>query len=401
MCKDPFYAIFLLLTWSSQCLTERVVVNLADGGTSRPILLLPLEHSHDNHGPNIEVALPTRRAREQEDPFDIPNPPSETDTGDTQSKDTVPPNSNNNQDVYTEHNADYSEDREEQNGVDDEGHLSTPKNPQQEIIKTSTMHAPAISTTMNTTTEMKQTTTSPLYKTSTPYSIISPSSPKPSLPPTTLTTPTPLLCHQSCLNALNATTLYTNQTLTLEQGSDLTLICELPINPSLNVENLIWLFHSLGSPEGQCSLTSQRYLASCPGFTTVTNTDDRNATFLRQVLTLANLRENHTGEYFCQVEVTCCPRTQEHPMTQECTVGVTVSVWWADYTLDLAVAGTLAAVLIAILVGVTVWLNWRRRRAYFSRDRKQASGNTTSAVLHLPLIDDDDDSFDSNSDVQE
>lgn len=88
-------------------------------------------------------------------------------------------------------------------------------------------------------------------------------------------------------------------------------------------------------------------------------------------------------------------------MTQERTVSVTVSVWWADYTLDLAVAGTLAAVLIAILVGVNIWLNWQQKRGYIHLDEKRASGNTTSTVLHLPLIDDDDDSFDSNSDVQE
>lgn len=90
-------------------------------------------------------------------------------------------------------------------------------------------------------------------------------------------------------------------------------------------------------------------------------------------------------------------------MTQERTVSVTATVWWADYTLDLAVAGTLAAILIAILVGVNVWLNWKRKQSYFYLDKKLASGNTTSTVLHLPLIDDDDDddSFDSHSDVQE
>lgn len=286
MYKYPFLAIFFLLMPSSWCLEERVVVHLADGGTTRPILLFPLEHSHDDQDHDTEIALPIRKEQEHDDPFDIPNPPSETDTGD----------SNN-----MGENTDNAENAEGQDEVD-VGSLSAPKTTQLEQNKTPTKPAPSTTTTpFNIPTENQQTTPPPLSHTSTSSSPISPSPPQPSLPPNTLTPPTPLLCHQACLDALTAVTLYTNDTLKPAQGSDLTLICELPITPSVYVENLIWLFHSLGSPEGQCSLTTQRYLASCPGFTTITNTDDRNATFLRQVLTLANLQENHTGEYLCQV----------------------------------------------------------------------------------------------------
>lgn len=288
MYKYPFLAIFFLVTQNSWCLEERVEVDLADGGITRPVLLFPLEHNHENQDHNTEIARPIRSAQEPDDPFDIPNPPSETDTGDS-----------HNMGENTDNNA---ENLEGQGGEVDEESFSTPKTTQQALNNIPTTTTQSTTTTpFSTTTKAKQTPSPPISHPSISSSSISPSPPKPSLPHTTLTPPTPHLCHHACLDALSAVTLYTNHTLKPKQGSDLTLICELPINPSLYIENLIWLFHSLDSPEGQCSLTTQRYLESCPGFTTVTNTDDRNATFLRQVLTLANLQTNHTGEYLCQV----------------------------------------------------------------------------------------------------
>lgn len=120
--------------------------------------------------------------------------------------------------------------------------------------------------------------------------------------PSSTSDPPPIpYCHQSCLKALNATHMYSNDSLILSQGSDLTLICELPLNTTFYLVNLIWLFHPANSPDGQCSPSTQEFIPSCHGFQTIKNTDDRNSSILKETITLSNVLVNHTGRYMCQV----------------------------------------------------------------------------------------------------
>lgn len=79
----------------------------------------------------------------------------------------------------------------------------------------------------------------------------------------------------------------------------------MPLVPDLFLEDLLWLFHPGGSPEGRCSLTPHKSLHSCPGFPALSETDYNNGTYLQQVLTLSSLGANHTGDYMCQVKTVC------------------------------------------------------------------------------------------------
>ncbi|MPC08553.1 hypothetical protein E2C01_001143 [Portunus trituberculatus] len=102
--------------------------------------------------------------------------------------------------------------------------------------------------------------------------------------------------------ALNSTHLTSSDTLTLSEGSSLTLECHMPLVPELILEDMLWLFHPRGTPEGQCSLTPHKYLHSCAGFPSISETDDRNETFLRQTLAFSDMKTNHTGDYICQFQ---------------------------------------------------------------------------------------------------
>lgn len=164
--------------------------------------------------------------------------------------------------------------------------------------------------------------------------------------------------------------------------------------PDLTLEEQLWLFHPGGTPEGRCSLTPHESLHLCPGFPAVSETDYNNGTYLRQVLTLSSLGANHTGEYMCQVRVTCCPGSRQHLMAQQQEARVSVTVWWSDYSVQLAVTGAVAAMLILALIGVSLY-GWRQGR---KADHYECPiGVEAQGVLHLPLIDDrDTDSFDSS-----
>lgn len=88
-----------------------------------------------------------------------------------------------------------------------------------------------------------------------------------------------------------------------------------------------------------------------------------------------------------QVQVTCCPGDQQHVMAKQCEAQVSVKVWWANYTLELAGTGVVAGVLLLTLLGVSVY-GWRHgsKNHYLPIMEVEAP-----AVLHLPLIDDQDD----------
>ena len=80
-------------------------------------------------------------------------------------------------------------------------------------------------------------------------------------------------------------------------------------------------------------------------------------------------------------------------MSQLHKVQVSVRVWWADYTTDLAVTGVVAAVLLLGLLGVSAY-GWRQRsnNNYYPAVEVEAP-----AIYHLPFIDDQDaDSFNSS-----
>ncbi|XP_071544943.1 uncharacterized protein [Panulirus ornatus] len=260
-------------------------------------------------------------------------------------------------------------------------------------------------TSNQTTVNMNsiETTSEALYKTSPseePTSQQKSSTVLPVQSSTNVLPPIPY-CHQSCLKALNETHMYSNSSLTLSQGSDLTLICELPLNTKFYLVNLVWLFHPDNSPDGQCSLTTQEFISSCQGFQTIKNTDDRNSTLLREIITLSNILVNHTGRYMCQVQMTCCPNSQEHIMSQERIFHVTIKVWTANYTYELAMAGSVAVSLILIMVAVSFYLHKQRDDDYITIE-KQINEIKQLTVLHMPLIDDqDNDSFDSNFDEQD
>lgn len=104
---------------------------------------------------------------------------------------------------------------------------------------------------------------------------------------------------------------------------------------------------------------------------------------------------------FLQVQVTCCPESQEHIMHQERKSHVTVQVWTESYATDLAVAGSVAVVLLLVLLGVTYYRSRLEHDDYVTVE-DQLKEIKPSTVLHMPLIDDgDNDSFDSNFDEQD
>lgn len=81
-------------------------------------------------------------------------------------------------------------------------------------------------------------------------------------------------------------------------------------------------------------------------------------------------------------------------MAQQQEARVSVTVWWSDYSVQLAATGVVAAVLLLGLIGVSLygWRQGRKGDSYEHPTEVEAQG-----VLHLPLIDDrDTDSFDSS-----
>nr|XP_053636871.1 uncharacterized protein LOC128691915 [Cherax quadricarinatus] len=438
-----FIYILLLTVGNIVCHPERVIVKLANGGTSRPILVQPFKHNHDhlvqplehNHEPpSISTTIdknlvPVPQALTQGQPHkeenkgkavefekgtnslqkivnDSDTAPHNTDVdrkgaqekylqNHTQKSVVTSQRGSANDKVYSEHTT-HSVTIAEVNSfyidINGEDNLREGRDIDENIevlsIKMITPQTTVKSTKEILTTEIPHTPKIPLEQTSTPQSTrdagVSPSMAPPELP-----------CHESCIAALNKTILYGDTSLVLSQGSDLTLVCELPLNVSLYRENLIWLFHPNNSPEGQCSLTTQEFLPSCYGFQSIKNTDDRNATFLRETITLSNIQTNHTGQYMCQVQLTCCLNSKEHTMSQERILYV--RVWISNYILDLAVTGTVAAALLLLVVAVTYYLTQRQHDDYaIVEDMRDIKPST---VLHMPLIDDqDNDSFDSNFD---
>lgn len=325
---------------------EIVIVKLANGGTSRPIKLMPLypEEEEEDHHPEEDlfsdtdtlpdpealvwtesyIATPTTSSSSRA-PNNVLYALTNSENKTERSLSAVQPTTDNTGSQHTKEASvtgkhDYMSDIEESldaqpvSTLDNVGDPREPREaagndegpPEPSSSSSTGQHttikqkeeatissSPTTSTTtIESTTSIPTTTTG--HQPSVPSSSSSSSTHSP-LPPTVPT------CHQSCLAALNATRLYSNQSLILSQGSDLTLICELPLESTFVLENLIWLFHPDNSPVGQCSLTTQEFLPSCQGFQTVKNTDDRTTTFLRETLTLMNMLANHTGQYMCQV----------------------------------------------------------------------------------------------------
>nr|XP_045621574.1 uncharacterized protein LOC123772445 [Procambarus clarkii] len=381
--------ILLLLVGGTIGHPKRVFVKLANGRTSRPILVQPFKHDHEHHGTTISIdksMLPIPEALIQGHLNKTEN--KHTNGNDIIEEGSSLPNIVNNLPEYlprvnsgiaTENSDVYSKDQRVGRGVEANLELT-------EIITSFP------TTTKTTTTETTQTTKIPSVPPTT-------TKPTQALPDSISTASTALPCHESCLAALSATKLYSNGNLVLSQGSDLTLTCELPLNTTIYTDNLIWLFHPYNSPQGQCSLTTQEYIPSCHGFQSITNTDDRNDTFLRETITLSNLQTNHTGQYMCQVELTCCLSSNEHIMNQERILHITV--WMSNYALDLAIAGSVTIGLLLLVLAVNCFLFQRHHDDYITVE-DQIKEIRPSTVLHMPLIDDQDtDSFDSNFDEQD
>lgn len=372
----------LLLLPLLGCVTARrwVVVHLADGGTSRPIMVDPLGHEHPDQAMPEALALNAPPPGTQEEDAGSAGNHLDAHEGGGQNDNKVDDNNH-----AWEGETGMSQDSDEEI-INDAIQLN--------LTSTSnTLTTTSISTSTTTLTSTTSTSTSTSTTTSTSTKIAITTANQPENTQTTTNTQQPLQpCHLSCLEALNSTHLTSNNTLTLSAGSSLTLECHMPLVPELILEDMLWLFHPGGTPEGQCSLTPNKYLNSCAGFPSISETDDRNETFLRQTLTFSDLETNHTGDYMCQVQVTCCPGQQQHLMSQQHKVKVSVKIWWADYTTELAVTGVVAAVLLLSLLGVSAY-GWRQRsNNYYPTVEVEAP-----AIHHLPFIDDQDtDSFDSN-----
>ncbi|XP_037778687.1 uncharacterized protein LOC119575252 [Penaeus monodon] len=225
-----------------------------------------------------------------------------------------------------------------------------------------------------------------------------PSSTNPSL--STVTPAPPSLCHQECLAALNAIHLHPHTSLTLRQGSELTLQCEVPLAPPVVMESVVWLYQSDDIGKGQCALTPKDFIPPCQGFQTISHINDRNATFIKDTIGVGNLQANYSGQYMCQVQITCCPQSeQEHVMNHELSSRVTV--WLRDYTIDLAITGSLAVGLVLLLTAGSIYLARQNHGDYVAITDKTLDVKPMT-VLHIPLVDDqDNDSFDSNFDEQE
>lgn len=96
--------------------------------------------------------------------------------------------------------------------------------------------------------------------------------------------------------------------------------------------------------------------------------------------------------------MTCCPDSQEHIMSQERISHIIIEVWTANYTYDLAMAGSVAVCLLLIVIGVSFCLRQHRDDDYITIE-EEIKEIKPLTVLHMPLIDDqDNDSFDSNFD---
>lgn len=268
----------------SLCQQEVVVLKLAEGGTSRPHRLLPL---HDHHkDPQLPSAAPQLGLRHEEDMSASTqeqkdkSPKTTIKWQVTQARATVLPNGKRSVDQ-------------------DDAQRSSPDSTTggyQSTLKPTEIS----STKVTTTTTMKPTELS----TWTPEkSTTLSSSTNPFL--TTVTSTPPSACHQECRAALNATRLHPHTSLTLRQGSELTLQCEVPLAPSLVMENLVWLYQSDDIAKGQCSLTTQPFLPSCQGFQTIKHIYDRNATLIRDTISVGNLQANYSGQYMCQVSTSC------------------------------------------------------------------------------------------------
>ncbi|KAG7171004.1 uncharacterized protein LOC121863859 [Homarus americanus] len=459
--------ILLLLVGHVMCIPERVFVKLANGGTSRPILVQPLYHhhglpydgtskgkhklpvpealsqDHENKASeqgdsvhakgtgemnsiqeNITRNLPkdslqvnpqigpkesdsygknAAESNSQQDRIDKSNDAFQDKTQDAKTLNVHPSVLSDNGDTNLNENFHLGVIMKDEDNfrLERDTNYDDPDITRSTGIIISTLAPITIKTTSKATSEeTKYTTTTSIKPTTTPKEPMSTSYTTRVSPTSPLTnSPPPVLpCHESCLKALNATHLYSNNSLILGQGSDLTLFCELPLDASFYIENLIWLFHPYNSPNGQCSLTTQEFISSCYGFQSVKNTDDRNDTFLRETITLDNIQVNHTGQYMCQVQITCCPDSKEHIMNQERILQVTVQVWTSNYTLDLTVAGSTVICLLLLLIGVNYYLHKCRNDDYVMVE-DQIKEMKPTTVLHLPLIEDqDNDSFDSNFD---
>lgn len=78
-----------------------------------------------------------------------------------------------------------------------------------------------------------------------------------------------------------------------------------------------------------------------------------------------------------------------------------VTVWLRDYTIDLAITGSLAVGLVLLLTAGSIYLARQNHGDYVAITDKTLDVKPMT-VLHIPLVDDqDNDSFDSNFDEQE
>ncbi|XP_068217002.1 uncharacterized protein [Palaemon carinicauda] len=360
-----FMQIILYLVIPCFCYSERVFVELADGGMSRPIEVMPLEHDHSDGTKN---KLPDAN-RPQAEALSAGSGDGEItslDDSETQDYDDVPEPDKSENGLTNFHNK--LSDTEEMEILDPE----SPENPT-EVIPTRL--------------QMEELESTVQYQ-SPAESEMTSQEPKHLLP-----------CHQDCMDALAAMSLYVKPETYISQGSNLTLTCELPLNSSFILEDLDWLYHPENTPTHQCSLIKSEFLPQCEGFHTIIDTDDRNNTFIQDSITITNVLLNHSGQYMCQVKLTCCMKSKEHVMNKEKEIAITIQINLTDYTIDLAIAGSIALTLAIVVIGGNYYISRRQNNQYiFITD--DVHEFKASAVLHIPLVDDDNDSFDSNFDAQ-
>lgn len=345
------------------CYSERVFVELVDGRASRPLRIMPLGHNHSENkkDEDAETKLP------HADALSAGHPQENVNKSDPQDYAIVPQSDKSENGLRSSHNDGQT--------------------PHTELILTET-YTKLTGITKSLTSSLPTTlsTESPL---SSETEMTTTHKSKPTLP-----------CHTDCLEALGAMRLYAKSKDYLSQGSNLTLTCELPLNSSFILEDLYWLYHPENSPAHQCSLTKSEFLPSCQGFHTIIDTDDRNDTFIQDSITITNVLVNHSGQYMCQVKLTCCHESQEHVMNKEKMLPITVQIWLMDYTTDLVIAGSITATLAIVVIVGSYYIS-RRQRAQYIFITNEVHEIKASAVLHIPLVDDDNDSFDSNFDTHE
>ncbi|XP_047489143.1 uncharacterized protein LOC125039345 [Penaeus chinensis] len=379
-------ALFLFLTLfslkASLCQPEIVVLKLAEGGTSKPHRLLPLHDHKDSEMPTAAAQLSLLHEEEM--------------SASTQQDEDKSQNANVKQQVTQESmtilpSGKRSVQHERQT---EDARSSSPDSATggfQPTLKP-TETSPAVRTTTASTSPTELPNWTPEKNTTFP------SSTNPSL--STVTPAPPSLCHQECLAALNAIRLHPHTSLTLRQGSELTLRCEVPLAPPVVMESVVWLYQSDDIGRGQCALTPKDFIPPCQGFQTISHINDINATLIKDTIGVGNLQANYSGQYMCQVQITCCPRSeQEHVMNHELSSRVTV--WLRDYTIDLAITGSLAVGLVLLLTAGSIYLARQNHGDYVAITDKTLDVKPMT-VLHIPLVDDqDNDSFDSNFDEQE